>query len=155
MNAKFADVVDSLASAFDELMHADPRAYADLPSKLPQSGVYLFSEGPRHLYVGRSRNIRRRLGGHCRPASNYRKAAFAFRLAREATGHVQATYRSAGSRKALAADPVFHHAFEAAKRRISVMDVRCVEIAEPLKLTLFEVYVAVVLGTPYNDFDTH
>lgn len=33
-------------------------------------GVYLFSEGERHLYVGRSDNFRRRYGHHSNPGSN-------------------------------------------------------------------------------------
>ncbi|WP_154660911.1 GIY-YIG nuclease family protein [Microvirga lotononidis] len=36
---------------------------------MPSRGVYLFSEGEGHLYVGRSNNLRRRYGLHCRPRS--------------------------------------------------------------------------------------
>lgn len=35
------------------------------------------------------------------------------------------------------------------------MDVRYVEEVDPVKQTLLEVYVATVLGTPYNDFENH
>ena len=35
------------------------------------------------------------------------------------------------------------------------MELRFVEESEPLRQTLLEIYVAVVLKTPYNDFDTH
>jgi hypothetical protein len=35
------------------------------------------------------------------------------------------------------------------------MDLRFVEESDPVRQTLLEVYVAVVLATPYNDFDNH
>lgn len=82
-------------------------------------------------------------------------AAFAFRLAREATGQTRATYKKEGSRPALMKDPAFVAAFHAAKARIRQMDVRFVEERDPVRQAILEVYVAVVLNTPYNDFDTH
>ena len=82
-------------------------------------------------------------------------AAFAFRLAREATGKVEATYRKVGSRGALMQDPIFASAFDAAKARIREMDVRLVEELDPVRQTILEVYVALALQTPYNDFNTH
>jgi predicted GIY-YIG superfamily endonuclease len=136
-------------------MAMQPATYSTLPKAMPESGIYLFSEGDRHLYVGRSRRIRRRLGNHCRPGATHRMAAFAFRLARESTDRLTATYKSDGSRAALARDPDFHGAFEAAKSRIRDMDIRFVEEPEPLRQALLEIYAAVVLSTPYNDFDTH
>jgi hypothetical protein len=79
---------------------------------------------------------------------------FAFRLAREATGHVEASYRSEGSRAALAADPEFAAAFSKAKTRVREMELRYVEEVDSLRQTLLEIYAAVVLKTAYNDFDT-
>jgi hypothetical protein len=35
------------------------------------------------------------------------------------------------------------------------MEVRFIECADPCLRTLFEVYVALTLKTPYNDFETH
>ena len=114
------------------------------------------SEGDRHLYVGRSNDIRKRLSRHCRPGATHRMAAFAFRLAREATGNLKATYKSrAGSRAALIADESFLAAFNNAKARISRMSVRFVEETDPIRQALLEIYVSVVLQTPYNDFDNH
>jgi hypothetical protein len=80
---------------------------------------------------------------------------FAFRLAREATGHVEASYRSEGSRAALAADPEFAAAFSKAKARVREMELRYVGETDPLRQALLEIYVAVVLRTPYNNFETH
>ncbi len=83
-------------------------------------------------------------------------ASFAFRLAREATGNMKPTYTpGVGTRDALIEDPLFLQAFNDAKARIRGMDLRYVEESEPVRQCLLEVYVAVVLETPYNDFDNH
>jgi hypothetical protein len=83
-------------------------------------------------------------------------AAFAFRLAREATGNLVATYKKGeGSRSHLMENEAFVRAFAAAKERIRSMDLRFVEEADPVRQALLEIYVSVVLATPYNDFDTH
>jgi len=49
----------------------------------------------------------------------------------------------------------FLQAFNEAKARIRNMDVRFVEEADPVRHALLEIYVLVVLQTPYNDFDNH
>ena len=79
------------------------------------------------------------------------------RLAREATGKVKAVYKmgSGGTRKELMLDPNFVQNFDMAKKRIRGMQVRFVEEEDPVRQALLEVYVAVVLEAPYNDFDTH
>jgi hypothetical protein len=83
-------------------------------------------------------------------------AAFAFRLAREATGNLTAAYRAGpNSRAGLMQDPAFVAAFDAAKARIRAMNLRFVEEADPVRQALLEIYTAVALRTPYNDFDTH
>jgi hypothetical protein len=80
---------------------------------------------------------------------------FAFRLARENTGRLEATYTPEGSRAALCADATFAAAFQKAKERVRSMDVRFVEETDPLRQALLEIYVSIVLKTPYNDFNTH
>lgn len=82
-------------------------------------------------------------------------AAFAFRLAREATGYLDASYKKEGSRSKLMQDPDFLAAFDQAKTRIREMDVRFVEEANPIRQALLEIYVATSLQTAYNDFSTH
>ena len=47
----------------------------------------------------RSNGLGGRYGRHCRPGATYRQAAFAFQLAREATGHTKATYRAGPGRR--------------------------------------------------------
>ena len=68
-----------------------------MPRSMPRSGVYLFSEAGRHLYVGRSNDLRGRYARHCRPGATHRQAAFAFLLAREVTGRTVAAYRAGES----------------------------------------------------------
>ena len=155
MNARFAKVVESLDPSFSRLLAMEPVTPVSLPKEMPKEGVYLFSEGRGHLYVGRSRDMRGRIARHSRPSATHRMAAFAFRLAREATGHLAASYMTKGSRSELMEDSIFRDAFDQAKARIRKMDVRFVEEAEPVRQAILEIYAAVSLRTPYNDFRTH
>lgn len=155
MNQHFAEVVESLDPSFCRLMAMDPVIPVSLPKRMPKEGVYLFSEDREHLYVGRSRGIRGRIARHSRPGATHRMAAFAFRIAREATGNLNASYKKEGSRSELMQDPTFSFAFDQAKARIREMDVRFVEEVDPVRQALLEIYVAVSLQTPYNNFNTH
>jgi hypothetical protein len=154
MDPKFTALVEHLAPKLARLRGMEPLRYGLLPRNMPRSGVYLFTEGGRHLYVGRSNDLRGRHGRHCRPGATYRQAAFAFQLARETTSRAIAAYR-ADSRAGLMLDPAFAAAFTAAKQRIRAMDYRYVEETDQTRQALLEIYCAVVLGTPYNDFGTH
>jgi len=81
VDAGFAALVESLAPKLDELLALLPLTYGRLPCDIPSSGVYLFSEDGRHLYVGRSNRVRARYRDHCRPGAAPGQAAFAFQLA--------------------------------------------------------------------------
>ena len=48
----------------------------------------------------------------------------------------------------------FVAAFQQARIRIGNMPLRYVEEGDPLRQCLLEVYVSVVLGTPYNRWNT-
>jgi hypothetical protein len=151
----FADMVSSLHPKLNELLASPAHPYLHLPRKLPDRGVYLFSEGEEHLYVGRSNSLRRRISAHCSPGSDHRKAAFAFRVAREATGRVIAAYKPEGSRSNLAQDPEFSAAFTIAKQRIARMSIRHIEEPHPVVQALLEIYISMALKTKYNDFENH
>jgi hypothetical protein len=151
---RFEKLVDSLAVSFATLIGMEPLTYARLPKSLPARALYLYSEGPNHLYIGRTNRLKQRLSDHCTPSSTYHSATFAFRIAREKAERVEGTYSKA-SRAELITDPDFYDAFMEAKRRIAQMDIRFVEEQDPVRQTLLEVYVAVVLNTPYNDFENH
>jgi hypothetical protein len=152
VNEIFRQHVEKLHGQFEALLRRDPVTLATLPKDVPASGVYLFSEGPRHLYVGRSKRLRDRLHYHCGSAED---APFAFKLAREETGKTKATYSSKGSRKELLQDPVFRAAFDAAKARIRGMDIRFVPESDTNRQALLEIYATISVEAPYNDFDTH
>jgi hypothetical protein len=156
MDKVFTEHVASLRPKLERLLAMQPLRACDVPRDAPKAGVYVLSENGRDLYVGRSNGIRGRIGRHCNANSGDKMAAFAFRLARGATGNTKATYKKgAGSRRDLMLDPAFCDAFDAAKARIRAMELRYVEEADPVRQTLLEIYVAVVLSTPYNDFDNH
>lgn len=156
MHQRFAVIIEGLHPLFEALTNARPYSNGDLPKPMPDQGVYLFSENGLHLYAGRSNRLRRRYGQHSNPGSQYNQAVFAFRLAREITGQTTAAYASGeGSRQGLVADPDFSKAFIEAKKRVRSMDFRFVEVVDQTHQALLELYTAIVLGCPYNDFNTH
>ena len=157
MHHSFRQYVDSLHPLFDRLLQMLPVTVATMPRDVPSQGIYLFSEHGRHLYVGRTQrqSIRARMRQHCTPSARQNEAVFAFKLARELTGNLRASYKTKGSRTSLVKDSEFIRAFLTAKERVRQMELRYVEEADPLRQTLLEIYVGVVLKTPYNDFDTH
>jgi hypothetical protein len=85
MNDAFRKHVESLHPAFERLMGMPPVKVCSLPKQMPKRGVYLFSEGDSHLYVGRTNRLRQRLAEHCRKSSTHNSAPFAFLLARNAS----------------------------------------------------------------------
>ncbi|OYY05884.1 MAG: hypothetical protein B7Y73_00375 [Acidocella sp. 35-58-6] len=161
MDTKFAAFVDRLHPAYLNLLSKSPVTGGAKPNygvgdQAAKRGIYLFTEQGRHLYVGRSNRLFQRYKNHWGPSKTEREAAFAFKLAREATGFLKATYKKGeGSRKHLALDATFGKAFIEAKERIRAMDYRWVEEKDPTCQCLLEIYAAVCLETPYNDFDTH
>jgi hypothetical protein len=156
MDSQFISYIEALELKLKRLLEMTPVTPKSLPKQMPERGIYLLSEGENHLYVGRSNNIRHRIARHSNPGATHRMAAFAFRLAREATGNHKATYKKdEGSRNALMENKIFVDAFSFAKERIRKMNLRFVEETDPVQQALLEIYVAVVLVTPYNDFDNH
>jgi hypothetical protein len=155
MHQKFADLVESLEPAFQRLMQMTPVSAARLPRDMPKRGIYLFSDGGKHLYVGRTDNIRRRIGNHCRASSGHNQASFAFRMARAETGFIRAAYTQTRSRVELTRQEVFGPTFVDCKARIRSLDLRFVEEADPTRQALLEIYAATVLETPFNDFANH
>jgi hypothetical protein len=153
MHPRFSKAVSSLDTSYKALVKMKPVTIGTMPKGMPTCGVYLFSEGKKHLYVGRSNKLHKRPLRHC---GTHRMAAFAFRLAREATGFINPSYRSGEeSRKGLMENPRFVGEFNKAKDRIRKMDLRFVEEGDQTRQALLEIYCAVALKAPYNDFNTH
>jgi hypothetical protein len=151
MHPRFVRNVERLMPLFDKLIAMKPTFVSEIPVLPMLSGVYLFSEGKEHWYVGRSRNIRNRLAQHRGFTAPDNQASFAFLLAREEAQFVRGQH----TRKALMEMPHFKSLFDGAKKRIAVMDFRFVEEDDPVCQALLEMYCAVVLKTRYNSFETH
>lgn len=153
MDEKFENLIAELPRKYMDLISMPPLTTAIIPRDCPVGGVYLFTENGKHLYAGRTkRSIKTRLKYH---VSKARDCPFAWHLARETTGIKKASYKVEGSRSQLLVKPEFKLAYESAKDRIRKMEVRYVSEPSPVKQALLEVYVAVVTGARYNDFDTH
>jgi hypothetical protein len=155
MDPVFKAHTEALPALLDRLLAMPPATCSTLPKGMPTHGIYLFTESGNSLYVGRSNQIPKRVRNHWRPGATHRQAAFAIKLARHATGKLKATYKTEGSIPHLMTDPAFGAEFTAAKARIAAMQVRFVEEADPVRQCLLEVYAAIALRTPYNNFDNH
>ncbi len=145
MDQAFMRLLEALEPKYKELIAMVPVRYYALPRPIPIRGIYLFSEGANHLYVGRTNRLRHRLRGHCAPSGSHFTATFAFRIARETTGRLKATYSRLGSRAELVKDVVFASDFEKSKQRVASMDLRFIEESDPTRQALLEIYTATVL----------
>ena len=154
MDSKFARYMESLHEKYEQLMAMKPVTMESLLHNTPEGGVYLFSEGASHLYVGRSkRKLNKRLRGHIRKSA--KDSPLAFKLARKETGETVTSYSGDYIREKLLSTSDFSKAYQDSKERIRRMNIRWVHEPDPTKQALLEIYVSVVLETPYNDFDTH
>jgi len=154
MDSRFARYIENLHEKYVQLMAMEPVTMESPLHNTPEGGVYLFSEGASHLYVGRSkRKLNKRLHGHIRKSA--KDSPLAFKLARKATGQTVTSYSGDYIREKLLSAPEFLKVYQDAKERIRRMNIRWVHEPEPTKQALLEIYVSVVLETPYNDFDTH
>lgn len=146
-----------------------------------QRGIYLFSHGDEHLYVGRtsitararaagrleSRSFATRYSEHINDGSPPGSAPFAARIARErarADGHNELPAdRDWWKQRKLpedgrhaAANSLIEH-FANAKDEIRQMDLRVLPLDDDergVRSTLVELYVHAQFGTRYNDFST-
>lgn len=155
LHPDFLHVVEALQPSLDRLISQAPVKPLSLNRQATLKAIYLLSEGNYHFYVGRTNRLRERMTSHCAPSATYERAALAFRMARKATGQIKATYKVTGSRKDLMLQPEFAAAFTAAKSRIREMDLRYIEEDNPQRQAVLEIYAAVALRTPFNDFDNH
>lgn len=149
MDSTFKSHIDELHPKLEQLIAMAPVTVSTLPADAPQRAVYLFSEGAKHLYAGRSNRLRARLREHAAMSSDHNSASFAFLLAREETGLKNL------SRKKCMEDAGFLSAFKRAKQRLGRADVRYVEESDPTRQALLEIYVAVANNAQHNSFDNH
>ena len=152
MEDQIREVIAHLKESFSALLAMPPLSPIGPWSGLPRKGVYLFSEGDLHLYVGRSSQIHKRIPHHHRTGSGYGQAPLATKLAVEALRYEPPFFRKHQAFRELVAGPEFAEAFDQAKRRVRKMDLRVVEEPDPVRQALLEAYVALILRTPYNEF---
>lgn len=150
-NPSFDNYLRLVYQAYEDLLEA-PLCPVTESSPIPvKGGVYVFYEGGKPIYVGRTRNLRRRLGQHHRLNSSHYSASFAFLLARE--------------KAALPKEPKMTRAetakqldslFSLCRQRVSCMQVRWVHAEDSIVQSLLEVYAALALRTTdrYNSFRT-
>ena len=154
MNVEFKKLADQMPALFERLNSKPPRTIdnlEDIPKK--GKGIYVFHEKGKPLYVGRSNRLKDRLLEHGQEGSKPNSASFAFILTRKKLGFPPNT-----KRKQVEQHQNFEDTFLGEKKRVRKMKICVVQIADDkdqLKQALFEIYAAVALNTPYNDFSTH
>ena len=149
MDTGFDPHLHQVRSAFQRLLGATAVGVDTQPSPIPQApGVYVFYRDGIPVRVGTAKDLRGRVKQH--HGNNHRNAAFAKRLAREATG-IQGSYEE-GWDEQVRAHPELGKAFETARKEIRKMSVRCVVESDADCRYLLEFYAAKELQTPYNDF---
>ena len=155
MNSEFKNIMDELPALMERLKKSTPFMKYDLKPTLSQ-GIYVFYEGDRPMYVGRSGRegrFKQRIMEHSRPRSGHNTATFAFLIAKKDAENTGIDLNK--SRDDLQGDSDFEPLYTKAKERVSKMQARVIEIPDSITQTLFEVYAALELKTPYNEWGTH
>ena len=123
--------------------------------KLPKyRGVYVFYEGGKPIYVGRSNNIRNRIQWHTRESSGSESASFAFNLAKLEYGNQSEIKKQ---RKVLMQIEEFLEIFRKHKLNLKNLEFKCISVENDILQTMFEPYLAYKLKTyPVNNtFENH
>ena len=152
MNQLFAAKIQAVVEQYSELLTAPLIAMRGGPSHSTGGGIYVLYDNGQPVHVGRTRNLRRRLQGHC--SESHYHASFAFKRARIETGR-KADYRAGNSRGALAQSPDFRPTFLRQVQAIRAMQYRFLAVSDPVEQYLLELYAAMELGTSMDEFDTH
>lgn len=113
-------------------------------------GVYVFLKKGSPFYTGISKHVIRRISQHVKGNSHF-TSSLCYRLGAEL--HLKTFGKKhSGGRAGLDFD-VYP---KQAKEELLKCDVAMLEVSEDLELVLFEIFVAMKLGTlNYNEFKTH
>ena len=149
-NPKFDEKIDKMPELLEELTEGSLRMRDNL-SDIPKRGIYVFYEGKKAIYVGRSNGLRNRIQEHGRPSSDHYSATLAFLMAKEDVEDIPPQI----TRGELEKRPDFEAAYSKTKKRIREMGVRVVEVKDPIEQSIFEMYASLALKTKYNSFDNH
>lgn len=141
---KFYDYVERLPVLFNQLVESPSYKIKDLTEgsikeilgeSLPVEGVYIMYDKEVPMYVGRSKTLAQKIGTDER-----------------SLGQVQATV----SKKIIKEESNNFSTMEEARNYLfNNYSVRLIKIDDEVLRTLFVVYVATELGTPFNDFMEH
>jgi len=99
-------------------------------------------------YVGRSRRLRTRIGEHGNAGGGRYNATFAYKLAKRSAPKYITKEKT---RRELDESKLFKPYFDAAKLRVSRMNLHVVEIGDPMTRAVFELYAQIALGPEFND----
>ena len=153
---RFNKFIQIMPELLQSLKKSEAFEITDRTQTIPKSGVYVFYENNKPIYVGRSNNVKGRLLQHGRESSGHNQATFAFILAKEQMKVDKEAHKKAQiTRKELEGAPGFEQEFSEQRIRVRKMKIRLIEIDDQTTQALFEIYAALVLETPYNDFGTH
>jgi predicted GIY-YIG superfamily endonuclease len=147
----FSIYLAAVHQAYQKLLTAPLHPAMEHPTIPSSGGVYVFYEKGQPFYVGRTRNLRRRLRQHSHPTATHFSASFAFLMARRLAA-LPAIPKLTRDQTAQQLDSLF----SLCRQRVSYMSVRWVSEEEPIIQSLLEVYAAVTLQTTerFNSFRT-
>lgn len=154
---QFHKSISVMHDRLEKLLSTKPFTMIDKPRGLDKvKAVYLFSDQDCPFYVGRTQNLGRRLSQHCSKGSTHNQSSVAFKLACRDLGIERQKYKKGSAPVDILRDHVgLKPAFQTWKGRMSKMSIRWVEEEDPVTQVLLEIYCAVALNTPHNDFATH
>ena len=152
MNEELRSILAQMERLLAKLKACPPETFATR-NKLPDRGVYVFYEGEKALYVGRSNQIWKRVQTHGRRGATQEQASFAFRLLAKKynleMGHGTGADRNQKARE-------YAEEFRGQKQRVRRMTVRAVAITDDTASYFFEAYAILALGTTaFNKFEPH
>jgi hypothetical protein len=117
--------VNRAPELLEELQDSHPYPMATRANVPAEAGFYLLSQESKPLYVGQSRNLRRRLFQHQRRGGRHNEATYAFTLTvREA--HARGLTVQGLGRAELEANAEFALLFANARDRVREMDARVI-----------------------------
>ncbi len=155
INERFEKLTGRMPLRLRSLLKQPPIAIDDIGiTQVPQKGVYVFFEGNKPIYVGRSNRLKERLKEHSQKGSDYYSATLAFRIAKQNTSTLQKKEKKQTNEQ-LMKNRDFVEEFEAAKDRIARAEIRFIEIEGQIEQAIFEIYASLALDTELNDFGTH
>lgn len=149
---RFDALVARMPVLFDQLVKCPLGPMQPKAAWKGLKAIYAFYEqGGAVCHVGRTRNLQARIRGHL--ANSHFSASFAFKRARQKL-NLAATYRRGEGRASLLLQEHFAAAFHREREALGQMQLRFVEVNDPLEQHMFELYAALRLGTSLTEFET-